>query len=194
MQSQGPERTAQLLEKIAAQLRTAPRPSAGLTTPYINTIPPEQQPAYPGDRELERRIKSLMRWNAMAMVVKANSNDERRRAHFVVTPRRRRFTRSAFKIIFSGARRRIFRATSFIFRATRRRECMRAPFSKAGWMKAHLQNFRQELAEGGGLSSYPHPYLMPEFWQFPDGLDGAWPDHVAVSGAVQPLSDRRAAW
>ncbi|HXB61098.1 MAG TPA: hypothetical protein VNU95_16115, partial [Candidatus Acidoferrales bacterium] len=67
------ETTAELLEKLANQLRTTPRPPTELTTPYVNTIPPEQQPKYPGDREIERRIKSLMRWNAMAMVVKANS-------------------------------------------------------------------------------------------------------------------------
>ena len=74
LQSQGSERTAQLLEKLADQLRTTPRPSAGLTTAYVNTIPPDQQAAFPGDRDIERRIKSLIRWNAMAMVVKANSN------------------------------------------------------------------------------------------------------------------------
>ena len=73
LENQGPERTAKLLEKLASQLRVTPRPSAGVTTPYLNTIPPEEQPKYPGDREIERRIKSLMRWNAMAMVVKANS-------------------------------------------------------------------------------------------------------------------------
>jgi pyruvate dehydrogenase E1 component len=65
--------TAQLLEKLADQLRTAPRPAAGPTTPYANTIPPDQQAPYPGDRDIERRIKSIIRWNAMAMVVKANS-------------------------------------------------------------------------------------------------------------------------
>ena len=73
LENQGPERTAQLLEKLAVQLRAAPRPAAGATTPYINTIPVEQQPPYPGDRDIERRIKSIIRWNAMAMVVKANS-------------------------------------------------------------------------------------------------------------------------
>src|SRR6185312_8470270 len=55
------------------QLRTVPNPLPGQNTPYINTIPPEQQPQYPGDRDIERRIKSMIRWNAMAMVVKANS-------------------------------------------------------------------------------------------------------------------------
>ncbi len=73
LENQGPERTAKLLEKLAGQLRAAPRPSGGQTTPYVNTIPVEQQPTYPGDWRVERRIKSLMRWNAMAMVVKANS-------------------------------------------------------------------------------------------------------------------------
>src|SRR5271155_4131394 len=73
LESQGAERTAQMLEKLVGQLRSTPRPSAGLTTPYVNTIPVEDQPAYPGDWRVERRIKSLMRWNAMAMVVKANS-------------------------------------------------------------------------------------------------------------------------
>ena len=73
LQSQGPERTAQLLEKLADQLRSAPRPSAGLTTPYLNTIP-RRSPARLSRRpRVERRIKSIMRWNAMAMVVKANS-------------------------------------------------------------------------------------------------------------------------
>ena len=72
LENQGPDRTAKLLEKLAGQLRAAPHPSAGATTPYVNTIPAEQQPVYPGDRAIERRIKSLMRWNAMAMVVKAN--------------------------------------------------------------------------------------------------------------------------
>ena len=73
LENQGPERTAKLLEQLAGQLRAAPRPSVGTTTPYVNTIPAEQQPAYPGNRDIERRIKSIIRWNAMAMVVKANS-------------------------------------------------------------------------------------------------------------------------
>ena len=73
LQSRGAEHTAQLLEKFASQLRSVPRPTATMATPYVNTIPVEAQTPYPGDWKLERRIKSLMRWNAMAMVVKANS-------------------------------------------------------------------------------------------------------------------------
>ena len=74
LENQGPERTAQLLNKLADRLRASqdglPR---GFNTPYVNTIPPEQQPPFPGDWQMERRIKSYIRWNAMAMVVKANS-------------------------------------------------------------------------------------------------------------------------
>ena len=74
LESQGPERMANLLEKLIGELRTEPRPLAGQNTPYVNTIPAAEQPVYPGDRDIERRIKSIIRWNAMAMVVKANSN------------------------------------------------------------------------------------------------------------------------
>ena len=73
LENQGPERTAQLLNKLADRLHASqdglPR---GFNTPYINTIPPEQQPPFPGDWQMERRIKSYIRWNAMAMVVKDN--------------------------------------------------------------------------------------------------------------------------
>ena len=69
----------------------------------------------------------------------------------------------------------ILPATWFISRATLRRAFMRAPFWKAGWTNSICNNFRQELAEGGGLSSYPHPYLMPDFWQFPTVSMGLGP-------------------
>ena len=173
MQSQGPERTAQLLEKIAAQLRTAPRPSAGLTTPYINTIPPEQQPAYPGDRELERRIKSIIRWNAMAMVVKANSNTN-------VGGHIASFASSA--TLYEVAQNHFFRGATadfpgdiVYFQGHAAPGMYARAYVEGRLDESHLQNFRQELAEGGGLSSYPHPYLMPEFWQFPTVSMGLGP-------------------
>ncbi|HEY1490957.1 MAG TPA: pyruvate dehydrogenase (acetyl-transferring), homodimeric type, partial [Verrucomicrobiae bacterium] len=173
MQSQGPERTAQLLEKIAAQLRTAPRPSAGLTTPYINTIPPEQQPAYPGDRDLERRIKSIIRWNAMAMVVKANSNTN-------VGGHIASFASSA--TLYEVAQNHFFRGATadfpgdiVYFQGHAAPGMYARAYVEGRLDESHLQNFRQELAEGGGLSSYPHPYLMPEFWQFPTVSMGLGP-------------------
>ena len=109
----------------------------------------------------------------MAMVVKANSTTNV--GGHISTYASAATLYEVASIIFFAARRRIFRATWFIFRATPRRAFMRARFSKAGLSETHLQNFRQELAEGGGLSSYPHPYLMPDFWQFPTVSMGLGP-------------------
>jgi pyruvate dehydrogenase E1 component len=173
LESQGPERTAQLLEKLATQLRTEPRPSAGQTTPYINTIPADQQPQYPGDRDIERRIKSMMRWNAMAMVVKANSNTN-------VGGHIASFASSA--TLYEVAQNHFFRGRTedfpgdmVYFQGHGAPGMYARAYLEGRLDEADLQNFRQELAPGGGLSSYPHPYLMPEFWQFPTVSMGLGP-------------------
>ncbi|HEV2327668.1 MAG TPA: pyruvate dehydrogenase (acetyl-transferring), homodimeric type [Verrucomicrobiae bacterium] len=174
LENQGPERTAKLLEKLASQLRVTPRPSAGLTTPYLNTIPPEEQPKYPGDREIERRIKSLVRWNAMAMVVKANSANTGVGGHIST------FASSA--TLYEVGQNHFFRGASENFPGDLvffQGHASPGPYARAfleGRLdETHLQNFRQELAPGGGLSSYPHPYLMPDFWQFPTVSMGLGP-------------------
>ncbi|HUC84948.1 MAG TPA: hypothetical protein VL970_07135, partial [Candidatus Acidoferrales bacterium] len=165
LESQGNERTAQLLEKLARELRAAPRPATGLTTPYLNTIPADQQPEYPGDRAVERRIKSIMRWNAMAMVVKANSttNVGGHIASFASSATLYEVAQNHF---FRG-RTEDFPGDQVYFQGHAAPGMYARAFMEGRLDEAHLQNFRQELAEGGGLSSYPHPYLMPEFWQFP---------------------------
>ena len=173
LQNQGPERTAQLLEKLATQLRTEPRPASGQTTPYVNTIPAEQQPVYPGDRDIERRIKSIIRWNAMAMVVKANSNTN-------VGGHIASFASSA--TLYEVAQNHFFRGRSenfpgdqIYFQGHAAPGMYARAYLEGRLNEADLQNFRQELAPGGGLSSYPHPYLMPEFWQFPTVSMGLGP-------------------
>ena len=173
LESQGPERTAQLLEKLASQLRTEPRPTSGQTTPYINTIPAEQQPVYPGDRDIERRIKSIIRWNAMAMVVKANSNTN-------VGGHIASFASSA--TLYEVAQNHFFRGRGenfpgdmVYFQGHAAPGMYARAYLEGRLDESHLQNFRQELAPGGGLSSYPHPYLMPEFWQFPTVSMGLGP-------------------
>ena len=173
LETQGPERTAKLLEKLANELRVTPRPAAGQTTPYVNTIPPEEQPKYPGDREIERRIKSLMRWNAMAMVVKANSTTN-------VGGHISTFASSA--TLYEVGQNHFFRGASENFPGDLvffQGHASPGPYARAfleGRLdETHLQNFRQELASGGGLSSYPHPYLMPDFWQFPTVSMGLGP-------------------
>ena len=150
-----------------------PRPSAGLTTPYINTIPPEQQPKYPGNREIERRIKSLMRWNAMAMVVKANSTTNVG-GHISTYASAATLYEVAFNHFFRGATEN-FPGDLVYFQGHASPGMYARAFLEGRLDERHLQNFRQELATGGGLSSYPHPYLMPDFWQFPTVSMGLGP-------------------
>ena len=167
------EMTAELLENLASQLRTVPRPSVGMTTLYINTIPPEQQPKYPGDREVERRIKSLMRWNAMAMVVKANSTTNVG-GHISTYASAATLYEVGFNHFFRGATE-SFPGDLIYFQGHASPGMYARAFLEGRLDERHLQNFRQELAAGGGLSSYPHPYLMPDFWQFPTVSMGLGP-------------------
>jgi pyruvate dehydrogenase E1 component len=173
LENQGPERTAKLLEKLAQQLRAAPHPQARLTTPYVNTIPVEAQPRYPGDRVIERRIKSLMRWNAMAMVVKANSTTNVG-GHISTYASSATLYEVAFNHFLRGATD-SFPGDLVYFQGHAAPGMYARAFLEGRLDEKHLQNFRQELAEGGGLSSYPHPYLMPEFWQFPTVSMGLGP-------------------
>jgi len=173
LESQGKERTAQLLEKLASQLRTTSRPTNGVTTPYINTIPAPEQPVYPGDRDIERRIKSIMRWNAMAMVVKANSTTN-------VGGHIASFASSA--TLYEVAQNHFFRGRTdefsgdqVYFQGHAAPGMYARAYMEGRIDESKLQNFRQELAAGGGLSSYPHPYLMPDFWQFPTVSMGLGP-------------------
>jgi pyruvate dehydrogenase E1 component len=162
-----PEKVQYLLQQL--QIRAQ---ESGVTlpftynTPYINTIPREKQPAYPGNRDLERRIKSIIRWNAMAMVVRANKLAEGVGGHIST------FASSAtlYEVGFNH-----------FFRARNAEGCgdlvyFQGHASPGMYARAYVEgrlseqkliNFRRELAQGGGLSSYPHPWLMPNFWQFP---------------------------
>ena len=169
------QRPRVFLDKLVDRLRESGiKVPHVVSTPYINTIPPEQQPAYPGDREIERRIKSLMRWNAMAMVVKANSTTNVG-GHISTFASSATLYEVGLQSFFPRARRKIFPATWFIFRATPRRAFMRAPFWKAGWTKRICKISARNWPKAAGLSSYPHPYLMPDFWQFPTVSMGLGP-------------------
>jgi len=173
LENQGPERTAKLLENLANQLRSAPRPSSGQATPYVNTIPLENQPPYPGDWRVERRIKSLMRWNAMAMVVKANSTTNVG-GHISTYASAATLYEIGFNHFFRGATEN-FPGDIIYFQGHAAPGMYARAFLEGRLEEKQLQNFRQELAEGGGLSSYPHPYLMPDFWQFPTVSMGLGP-------------------
>lgn len=138
-----------------------------LNTPYINTIPKEKQATFPGNREMERRIKSIVRWNAMAMVIRANKNEDGIGGHIST------FASSAtlYEVGFNH----FFRAPKttaggdlVYFQGHASPGIYSRAFLEGRLTEEHLTNFRRELSPGvGGLSSYPHPWLMPNFWQFP---------------------------
>jgi len=138
-------------------------------TPYVNTIPAEKQPPYPGSREIERRIKSLVRWNAMAMVVRPNRSSEGIGGHIST------FASSA--TLYEVAQNHFLRANDdddpgrpydlVYFQGHAAPGMYARAFLEGRLTEGQLENFRQELRSGGGLSSYPHPWLMPDFWQFP---------------------------
>ncbi|RME93895.1 MAG: pyruvate dehydrogenase (acetyl-transferring), homodimeric type [Verrucomicrobia bacterium] len=145
-----------------------------VSTPYVNTIPAEDEPEWPGDRALEKRIKSYVRWNAMAMVVNANRKHEGLGGHIS--------TYASSATLYEIGFNHFFRARSadhpgdiVYFQGHAAPGIYARAFLEGRLEEHHLHHFRQELAEGGGLSSYPHPYLMPHFWQFPTVSMGLGP-------------------
>jgi pyruvate dehydrogenase E1 component len=158
-----------LLEKLRARLEESGISIPRLVnTPYLNTIPASEEPPYPGNRELERRIKSYIRWNAMAMVVKAN------RLHAGLGGHISTFASAA--TLYEVAFNHFFHARDMVYFQGHAAPGIYARAFLEGRIDASLlHNFRRELAAGGGLSSYPHPYLMPGFWQFPTVSMGLGP-------------------
>src|SRR5262245_52676072 len=153
---------------------------AGLTvpptthTPYVNTIPVEEQPEYPGDWKIETRIKSIIRWNAMAMVVNANRKHNGLGGHISTYASLATLYEVGYNYFFRGGDK-DQPADQIFFQGHATPGNYARAFLEGRLDERHLQNFRQELAEGGGLSSYPHPYLMPGFWQFPTVSMGLGP-------------------
>jgi pyruvate dehydrogenase E1 component len=174
VRNQGMDRSAQFLTHLALQLRRKGLPLPRLAqTPYVNTIPVEQQPPYPGDWKVERRIKSLIRWNAMAMVVNANKNNTGLGGHISSFASSATLYEVGFNHFFRGGD--DGPADMIYFQGHTTPGNYARAFLEGRLTEKHLQHFRQELAEGGGLSSYPHPYLMPDFWQFPTVSMGLGP-------------------
>jgi pyruvate dehydrogenase E1 component len=175
LKERGAERTAQFLSNFTERLRESgvetPRV---VSTPYINTIPVEQEPPFPGDWETEVRIKSYIRWNAMAMVVNANRRHSGLGGHISTFASSATLYEVAFNHFFRG-RTDDFMGDLVYFQGHATPGIYARAFLEGRLDERHLQNFRQELAEGGGLSSYPHPYLMPDFWQFPTVSMGLGP-------------------
>lgn len=167
LQTGGPERVKRLLRQLQIHAQEAGvRLPFTANTPYINTIPAEEEPPYPGSREIERRIKSIIRWNAMAMVVRANRTEEGIGGHISTYASAATLYEVAFNH-FLRARTEGHEGDIIYFQGHAAPGIYARAFLEGRLTKEQLENFRRELQPGGGLSSYPHPWLMPDFWEFP---------------------------
>src|SRR5262245_55897971 len=163
---QGPERARFLLDTLLqVAARAGARMPSGITTPYVNTIPVEDQPRFPGNRELERNIKSAVRWNAMAMVLRANKHTNVG-GHISTYASAATLYEIGFNHFFHGRSDRHPGDVVF-FQGHASPGMYGRAYVEGRLTDEQMAHFRQELQPGGGLSSYPHPWLMPSFWQFP---------------------------
>jgi pyruvate dehydrogenase E1 component len=175
LEHDGPARARFLLTQLKDKaLREGVEIPISTNTPYINTIPPSRQEPFPGSRELERRIKNLVRWNAMAMVVRANRKEHGIGGHISTYASAATLYEIGFNHFFRGPGHP--GGGDQVYFQGHASPGMYGRAFLEGRLDAHqLENFRRELAEGGGLSSYPHPWLMPNFWQFPTVSMGLGP-------------------
>ncbi len=175
LQRGGPERVRELFKKLELHAyNSGVRMPFSANTPYINTIPAEEQPPFPGSREIERRIKSLVRWNAMAMVVRANREEDGIGGHISTYASAATLYEVGFNHFFR-ARTDNYDGDMIYFQGHASPGIYARAFLEGRLTEEHLENFRRELRSGGGLSSYPHPWLMPHFWQFPTVSMGLGP-------------------
>jgi pyruvate dehydrogenase E1 component len=171
----GPERVIRLIRdlQLHATRRGVNLPFSA-NTPYINTIPVKSQVPFPGNRELERRIKSLVRWNAMAMVVRANREEDGIGGHISTFASAATLVEVGFNHFFRGPEHECG-GDMVYFQGHGSPGIYSRAFLEGRLSSEHLENFRRELRRPGGLSSYPHPYLMKDFWQFPTVSMGLGP-------------------
>ena len=190
LDEEGPERAHFLLESLIEKAR---RSGAHLpydaTTAYVNTIPAGQEPTMPGDQSIEARIRSAIRWNAMMMVVRGSKKELDLGGHISS------FASSA--MLYDVGFNHFFRAPNdkdggdFLFVQGHVSPCIYSrAFVEGRLSSAQLDKFRQE-ADGQGLSSYPHPRLMPDFWQFPTVSMGLGPmQAIYLARFLKYLTDR----
>jgi len=170
----GPERARFLLETLLATAdRSGAKMPGGVTTPYLNTIPVEEQPPFPGNRSLERKIKSVVRWNAMAMVLKANKTTNVG-GHISTFASAATLYEVGFNHFFRGSSE-THPGDVVFFQGHASPGMYARAYVEGRLSDEQLKRFRQELPQGVGLSSYPHPWLMPNFWQYPTVSMGLGP-------------------
>ncbi|GAB4199837.1 MAG: pyruvate dehydrogenase (acetyl-transferring), homodimeric type [Wenzhouxiangellaceae bacterium] len=174
IEADGPERAHYIINRLVASARHAgAHLPFGLTTPYYNSIPPDRQQESPGDAAMERRIRSLIRWNAMAMVVRASRRGGELGGHIASFASAATLYDVGFNHFFRGPNADGGADLLYIQGHSSPGIYARA-FLEGRLTESQLDNFRQEVS-GEGLSSYPHPWLMPDFWQLPTVSMGLGP-------------------
>src|SRR3982075_1371480 len=168
IQSEGPERATFLLRRLLQHARTrrVPLPQV-LATPYVNTIPLAEQPPYQGNLDIEARISALVRWNALAMVVRANRASGELGGHIASYASAADLFEVGFNHFFRGGA----KGDLVFFQPHSAPGVYARAYLEGRLSEENLDNYRRETG-GKGLSSYCHPWLMPNFWQFPTGSMG----------------------
>ena len=176
IESRGPERAAFLLQTLRnrAKQQGVELPLSTVT-PYINTIPATEQSPFPGNREIERRIKSIIRWNAMAMVVRANKQFDGIGGHISTFASAATLYEIGFNHFFKGRGEDGYSGDQIYFQGHASPGIYSRAFLEGRLSEENLEHFRRELRDTDGLSSYPHPWLMPDFWEFPTVSMGLGP-------------------
>ena len=176
LENKGSERAQELLAALdEAAYRNGVELPFTATTPYVNTIPHEKQTPFPGNRELERRIKSFVRWNAMAMVTRANRDKAKPGGHISTFASSATLYEVALNHFIRGRGENGYDGDQVYYQGHAAPGMYARAFLEGRLTEQNLVNFRREMGEGGGLSSYPHPWLMPDFWEFPTVSMGLGP-------------------
>ena len=187
----GPDRVNFLLDKLTERARdNGVKVPIRTTTDYVNTIPVEQEVPFPGDRALERRIKTLTRWNAMAMVSHQNKLDDGIGGHIATYASLATLLEVGFNHFFRGS---IGDQPGDLvyFQGHASPGVYARAFLEGRLTEEHLNNFRHELRDTPGLSSYPHPWLMKDFWQFPTVSMGLGPINAIYNARFMRYLEHR---
>lgn len=172
LDSQGPERARFLLRKVLERARMEDLGIEAIQTPYINTIPPDREPPYPGDEAMEKRIRRIVRWNAMAMVTRANHRHPGLGGHLATYASAASLYEVGFNHFFRGKR--DGSGDQVYYQGHAAPGIYSRAFLEGRLGEAELDAFRRETT-GVGLASYPHPRRMPDFWEFPTVSMGLGP-------------------
>jgi pyruvate dehydrogenase E1 component len=163
---------------------------ATVSTPYVNTIPAEEEPWFPGDELLERRIRAYIRWNAAVMVIKANKHADGIGGHLSTFASSAALYEVGWNWFFRGKETGAAGDAVYIQGHAAPGAYARA-FLEGRLTEEQLDNFRQEVG-GNGLSSYPHPRLMPDFWEYPTVSMGLGPlNSIYHARYLRYLQNRR---